>query len=151
VGQLLRNLEDETLLAEMKSGKLVDDDFVMGLMSQAIAALSGSMAILDGYPRNKYQAEWIEAHHRAEDISCAIILDGDRENLIHRLMLRGREDDAEEVVRERFALFDREMGEILPVLERTGMKIATVDCVGTIEEVTERIVAELKELGLVVV
>jgi adenylate kinase len=150
VGELLREKQalKPELVDVMKSGEMVDTDFVIRMMSEAIAEIpAGGGAVLDGYPREIRQAEYV-AEHDAERIQAAVVIDGDREALLGRLMLRGRADDSKETVAHRFEFFDESMKEILPVLERAGMPILKVDCVGTIEEVTERIEGVMREAGV---
>jgi adenylate kinase len=151
VGQLLREQEQShpELSKQLAAGELVDDQLVVEMMAEAIQRTDGKRVILDGYPRDKWQAEWLVAHQGLREVRGVIVLDGDREQLVERLIKRGREDDTEEVVRGRFGLFDRTMGEILPVLTGAGIVLAQLDCIGTIEEVTERIESQLVVWGIV--
>jgi len=151
IGQLLRDMGDEKLKAKMKTGELIEDQFVVGVMSQAIQALNGGTAILDGYPRNKWQAQWLVDHQRLDKVQAILIFDGDRDDLMERLKLRGREDDNDEAIKGRFELYDREFGEIMPILETAGIPVVKINSVGTIEEVHASVVEKLREQGIVVV
>jgi len=151
IGQLLRDMGDEKLKAKMKTGELIEDQFVVGVMSQAVQALNGGMAILDGYPRNSWQAQWLVDHQRLDKVQAILVFDGDRDDLRERLKLRGREDDNDEAIKDRFALYDREFGEIMPILESANIPVVEIESVGTIEEVHARVVDKLREQKIVVV
>lgn len=133
----------------INSGGLIPDEDVIRLMDKQIekAEEEGFDVILDGYPRDKVQAEYI-AENMADKIDGAIILEVPKDELIERLMLRGRDDDKERSsIERRFEIFEENIGEILPLFEAKGIKIERVDGVGAVEEVTERLVAVVKEFN----
>lgn len=145
VGQVLRDTGD--FADTLKSGELVDDETVIRLMNAQIekAEAEGMDVILDGYPRDVAQAEWM-VNNIADKIDGAIILDVPKEELIKRIEGRGRADDTKEAVERRFAIFEQNICSILPLLKSKNVKITTVDGVGTFEEVTERLVSAVREL-----
>jgi len=147
MGAILREVDDPEVVEALKRGQLVSDERVEGIMAEEIGRMS-NQTLVDGFPRNQAQAEWMEWNDLYKDVDGAIILDGDRAEILGRLMQRERADDDEEVIKGRLQLFDDTMGDILPVLERAGVRVARVDCMGSIEEVTERVVAKLTEWGL---
>ena len=133
----------------INKGGLIPDEDVIRLMDKQIekSEEEGFDVILDGYPRDKAQAEYI-AENMADKIDGAIILEVPKDELIERLMLRGRDDDKERSsIERRFEIFDENIGEILPLLEAKGIRIERVDGVGAVEEVTERLVAVVKEFN----
>ena len=103
--------------------------------------------ILDGYPRDKVQAEYI-AENMADKIDGAIILEVPKEELFERLSLRGRDDDKDrESIMRRFEIFEQNIYSILPLLEAKNIPIRRVDGVGKVEEVTERLINVVKEFN----
>lgn len=129
-------------------GGLIPDEDVIKIMDKQIAKseAEGFDIILDGYPRDKKQAEYIVAN-MADKINGAIVLDVPKEELYERLALRGRDDDKErESIDRRFAVFDENIGLILPMLESKNIPIEHVNGVGAIEEVTARLVATVKDM-----
>lgn len=139
-GQVIRDTGafDEII----NSGHLISDDDIIKLMDEQITKTEaeGFDIILDGYPRSKPQAEYIVSH-MADSINGAIILEVPKPELIERLTLRGRADDTEiAAVEKRFEIFDNNMSEILPILSAKNIPVAHVDGVGTVEEVTARLV-----------
>lgn len=150
VGQVIRDtgIYDEIT----KQGKLVDDDIVIELMRKEMerADEEGMNVILDGYPRDVRQAEWM-AKNIAEQIDGAIIFEVPEKELLARIEVRGRNDDTPEVVRERFKIFWDNIDEILPILRGVGVRVVKMDGVGSFDEVTLRLVGEIEKLGIDVV
>jgi len=151
IGELLRrSAESRPELAEiLKAGELVNSELVMKAIGEAIAAAEGAFVILDGFPRDMWQAEYLRDHGALHYIEGALVLDGDREELMGRLSSRGREDDVRDVIEERFKLFDSAMEDVLPMMEDEGVEIVTVNCIGSVEKVTERIEVQLKRWGII--
>lgn len=151
VGQMLRDRQDPELEKIMKTGALVPDELVVKMMHEAMveADEAGKNAILDGYPRDEWQAEWIVENGDTKYFDGAIIFDVSHEELKKRLALRGREDDNDEAIEQRWALFDRTIKTMSELLENNGVKIAHIDGVGEIEEISERIEKQLKEWEVV--
>lgn len=153
-GDMFRGLDPESELgrqirAIMASGELVSDELTVKLWKQHAAETaarggfdpSADLLVLDGIPRNKAQAELMAD---AVDVLAVIDLDAsDRAALVDRLKGRalkeGRADDAkEDVIRNRFRVFDQET---TPVLDRYDQQIVhRVDPMGSVLEVFARVV-----------
>lgn len=133
----------------INKGNLIPDEEVIKIMNKQIekAEAEGFDVILDGYPRDKYQAEYI-AKTMANKIDGAIILEVPKDELIERLTLRGRDDDKDrESIARRFEIFEQNINSILPLLEAENIPIEHVDGVGAVEEVTERLVEVVKKMN----
>ena len=133
----------------INSGGLIPDEDVIKLMDKQSkkAEAEGFDVILDGYPRDKEQAEYI-MNTMADKIDGAIILEVPKEELYERLALRGRDDDKEkDSIDRRFKVFEQNIYSILPLLEAKNIPIERVDGVGKIEEVTERLVATVEKIN----
>ena len=133
----------------INSGGLIPDEDVIKLMDKQIkkAEDEGFDVILDGYPRDKEQAEYI-MNTMADKIDGAIILEVPKEELYERLALRGRDDDKEkDSIDRRFEVFEQNIYSILPLLEAKNIPIERVDGVGKIEEVTNRLVAVVEKIN----
>lgn len=147
VGQLIRatgKYDDYT-----DAGKLVPDDEVIVLMNKEIerAEDDGYDVILDGYPRDITQAEYL-AENRADEIQGAILIKVSEEELYERLKLREREDDKDrKVIEERFRVFDENFGRIREIFGEKGIEIVEVEGEGTVEEVNERMRDAMKKLA----
>ena len=133
----------------INNGGLIPDEDVIKLMDKQIrkSEAEGFDLILDGYPRDQKQAEYI-MDTMSEKINGAIILDVPKEELYERLALRGRDDDKEKAsIDRRFEIFEQNIYSILPLLESKNIPIEHVDGVGPIEDVTSRLVEVVKRMN----
>ena len=137
----------------INKGALIPDEDVIEIMNKQIAKADdeGFDVILDGYPRDEAQAKYI-AEHMSDKIDGAIILEVPKEELYERLRLRsefeGREDDKEKSsIDRRFEVFDQNINLILPLLEAKNIPVERVDGVGSVEEVTARLVAVVEKIA----
>ena len=140
--------------AIIEAGDLVSDELTSAVvrdrLSQADAA--GGF-LLDGYPRNVAQVmhldEFLEGIE--EGLDAVIELEVPREESIARLSRRaaeqGRSDDTEEVIANRLAIYERETAPILDVYRARGI-VDRIDGVGSLDEITDRIIAALEARGL---
>lgn len=148
-GQLLRDLHDATLLANLQTGQLANDDFVNKVISDALKrAKDIDRVILDGFPRRLGQARWLiesqPKHQRS--IKLVVILEVPRAELVRRLTLRGRLDDTEEVINERMRVYRQEIYPILTYLTEQHIPIAHIDGGGTVGQVHDRIETEVEAM-----
>ncbi|MBQ6570802.1 nucleoside monophosphate kinase [Candidatus Saccharibacteria bacterium] len=145
VGQILRDTGRfaQTLLA----GELVDDREVVRLMDHEIAKADadGAEIILDGYPRDVEQAQWLESQGTLAKIDAAIILKVPVDELWNRIEKRGRADDTREVVERRFRVYEDNVEKILAILEANHVKIIEVDGVGSFDDITNELIAVIEE------
>lgn len=146
VGQVLRETGKYKALTD--AGELVPDEEVIRLMSERISRdeAEGFDIILDGYPRDVVQAEWL-AENMAEKIDGAIILEVPEDELMERLALRGRDDDkSQDAIQQRFEVYKENIAGILPILESKNIEIRRINGNGSVEEVTARLVDSVKEI-----
>ena len=146
VGQVIRDTGEYDDI--INRGELINDDDVNRLMSGQIAKAEaeGYDVILDGYPRDEYQAKWVVAN-LADKIDGAIFLDVPKEELYERLALRGRDDDMDRTaIERRFEIAEQNFYAISTLLSGENIEIRKVDGVGSVEEVTNRLVDVMKEM-----
>ena len=59
-GDLLRKIKDENILNELKSGKFVSDELITNLLKERLSKDDCEKGyVLDGYPRNLKQADFV--------------------------------------------------------------------------------------------
>ena len=150
-GQLLRDTHDIELLKEMQTGKLVSPEKINHLMGDALKrAKNIDRVILDGFPRQLSQAEWLvesqPEHQRS--IALVIVLEVPRSELLKRIEVRGRVDDTPEAVDERLKIYRTEIYPILTYLTEQGVNIAHIDGTGSVGQVHDRIMDELEACNL---
>ena len=121
-GDLLRqHVRDQTSLGRtvksyVANGDLVPDGVVMDMLRKPVLAAVGGY-VLDGFPRTVEQAKASYAVVRSlgAEVQAAIHLDVPREELVHRLLARGRgSDDTEAVVEHRLKVYQENT---VPLLE----------------------------------
>lgn len=139
----------------IEAGDLVSDELTSAVVRERLSQADAEGGfLLDGYPRNVSQVahldEFLEG--RDESLDAVIELSVPRDESISRLSLRakdqGRTDDTEAVIANRLAIYERETAPILGVYRSRGI-VDEIDGVGTLDEITDRIVAALEARGLI--
>lgn len=139
----------------IEAGDLVSDELTSAVVRDRLSQADASGGfLLDGYPRNMSQVahldEFLEG--RDESLDAVIELSVPRDESIARLSLRaqeqGRTDDTEEVIANRLSIYERETAPILGVYGARGI-VDEIDGVGTLDEITDRIIAALEARGLI--
>ncbi|OLT11453.1 adenylate kinase [Pseudonocardia sp. CNS-139] len=149
-GDLFRaNLSEETPLGQeakryMDAGDLVPDSVTVEMVRERLThddAVKGF--ILDGFPRTISQADALSdlLTERGEDIDAVVEFKVPEEELVQRLLGRGRTDDTEDVIRRRQEVYREETA---PLLDYYQDRLVTVDAVGTVEEITDRVADALR-------
>jgi adenylate kinase len=141
--------------AVIEAGDLVPDELTSAVVRDRLSKADAADGfLLDGYPRNVGQVRDLDAflEGRDEVLDAVIELSVPRDESIARLTLRaqeqGRTDDTEQVIANRLAIYERETAPILGVYGTRDI-VVQIDGVGTLDEITERIVSALEGRGLV--
>jgi len=145
-GQLLRDTKDVALVQTMHQGDMVPHEDIVKIMSDAILhAAHIDQLILDGFPRQLEQAQWlIESqpnHGRA--VALIVVLEVPRDELLKRLNIRGRADDTPEAIDKRLNIYRQEMYPILNYFTEQHVPVVHIDGTGSVGQVHDRVVAEL--------
>jgi len=133
--------------AIMERGELVPDDVVIGMISSKIHKHKNKTKgfIFDGFPRTTEQAEaldkLLEDHNSS--ITKLIALDVDKEELIHRLLLRGKEsgrpdDRNKEIIENRLTVYLKTTTPVKNYYEKQN-KFEKINGMGKIEEIFDRV------------
>jgi len=128
----------------MDQGVLVPDEIIMGMVKSELDKQDPVRVLLDGFPRTTGQADALEEllGEYGAQVDQAIELVVDEDELVRRLVSRaaqeGRSDDNEETIRTRMKVY---RDQTAPLLEYYGAKgkLSSIDGVGTLDEVTERL------------
>lgn len=128
----------------MASGALVDDDLMAEVVRDRLGRPDAAAGfLLDGYPRTAPQAETLQDILDGREIDHVVTIDVPDEELIHRIVLRGRgADDREEVVRERLQVYAAQTEPLIARYDGLGL-LRRVDGNVPIEDVTASIEAAL--------
>ena len=119
----------------MDAGRLVPDDLVIGLLKERIARPDAAKGfLLDGFPRTIPQADALDAalsSNGLEHVVCYVVRD---EEIVKRLLGRGRSDDTEPVIRERLRVYRAETEPLVARYRAAGL-LREVDASGTVDQV----------------
>jgi adenylate kinase len=133
----------------VERGDLVPDEVIVDLLlDRVIEAAAQGGYILDGFPRNRQQAEAAAALGRELGLSldAAINLEVPDEEVLRRLreraQLEGRPDDSEDTIRHRLEVYRAATRPLLEYYDQRGVLI-NVDGARPPDEVTEAILAAL--------
>lgn len=140
-GAILRESNEEWVIEKLKTAQLFDDEMVAGLVFSRLAGVEN--AIIDGFPRTLKQAELMLEQGQKPDMMVEMVVP--LEEIEARLGLRGRDQDEPEVVEERYNAYEATKGEIMAYLAGNGVKVVSVDGVGTMDEVYVRTVNAIRE------
>ena len=150
-GDLFRaNLQQETPLGleakrYMDAGELVPDSVTVAMVRDRLADDDVAKGfILDGFPRTVSQAGslrracWPSAARTWTPWSSCRCR---RTCWSQRLLARGRADDTEDVIRRRQQVY---RDETAPLLDHYRDRLVSVDAVGCVEEITDRVTDALR-------
>jgi adenylate kinase len=90
---------------DMVAGKLINDHDTITLLQKIFAVVGTDQEfVLDGFPRTMPQADWLlsQVKHGQLKITAVVQIQISEEVVKARLLNRGRQDDTEEAITERF-------------------------------------------------
>ena len=141
--------------AIVDEGRLVPDELTSEIVRDRLSQDDTADGfLLDGYPRNAVQVRHLEDFLSAsgESLDAIIELAVPREESLERIRLRaaeqGRSDDTDAAIRHRLDIYERETAPILAAYGDRGI-VDTIDGVGSLDDITTRIIAALEARGLV--
>ena len=127
--------------AIMENGQLVSDEIVIAMIA---ARLSDKGALFDGFPRTIAQAEAMDKllAGRGSQIDAVIELQVGNEEIVQRMLARGRSDDNEATIRQRLAVFEAQTKPLIDYYQKQG-KLRSIDGSGELAAISARIEAAL--------
>ncbi len=131
----------------MNKGELVPDSLLLDMIRERLAQPDASQGwILDGFPRNVTQAEFLDKllTEIQQSYDFAINLNVPQERLVERLLnratIQNRPDDTEEVIRRRLVIYDEQTAPLIDYYQRKGV-FREVDGDRELTEVTDHLAA----------
>lgn len=149
-GQLFRDSAEVGVPAglEAKSymdrGELVPDDLVVAVVEERFGN-PGEVEpgfVLDGFPRTSQQALELDRILGDKGLDIVIDLDVPSDVVVERMRSRGREDDTEESIRKRLALYESETKPLVDFYRGRSL-LVTVDGLGSEEDVERSLLAAI--------
>ncbi|PZO21972.1 MAG: adenylate kinase [Leptolyngbya foveolarum] len=123
----------------MSAGELVPDDLILDLIRERLSENDTATGwLLDGFPRNVEQAEFLNKLLAEINQTCDVVinLEVPDDELVTRMLSRGRADDKEAVIRNRLEVY-REQTEPLIDLYKGSGQLRSVDGNQEMQRVTE--------------
>lgn len=138
MGEVLRMYVTGKQRESMLSGQLLDDNEIIEIVDKVLNSLpAGEEIILDGFPRSIPQAEWLLKQVQAGrfGLNGVFHLTASKEAVKKRLLARGRVDDVEDSIEERFKEYELTTEPILGWLKNQGIEVVDVNAERGVEEV----------------
>ena len=157
----------------MDRGDLVPDAVILGIIKAALSEPRNARGVLlDGVVRTVPQAEGLSAvaEELGMTIKAVLVFDIDDEEIVRRLadrvvcdicqtpytgrepgtlcdkdggVLVRRKDDEPEAIRNRLAVYQRQTAPVLDWYRQHGTRVAVIDAVGSVQDVTARALGAL--------
>ena len=146
-GDVLRSeMKNETELGKIakdyiEKGQLVPDELIVDMLAKVLDSKVNSKGVIfDGFPQAKALKEML--NKRGTDVSVMLNLQVEEEELINRLLERGkvsgRSDDNLETIKSRLDVYHKQTAPLADYYIGEGKHVA-IKGMGTIEEIFGRI------------
>jgi adenylate kinase len=141
--------------AIMDRGELVPDSITNEMVEERLGRADVKAgALLDGYPRNVGQAEVLDgllkrAKAKVDDV---VVIDVPEDELVRRIIDRGKQsgradDQDPKVAKGRLETYRSQSEPCVGFYKKSGKRVHQIDGVGSIDDVTKRILAALGVKG----
>ena len=131
------------------NGNLCPDEMTNELMQNIMVAAGSNNLIFDGYPRSKRQAEFLDVHCK---IPLVLDLSVSEDTAIKRLLKRkeidNRSDDTEEIIRQRFIVYNKNNKDMVSYYLNEGPKYRyrLIDAESTIKDTLDNVIYVISTL-----
>ena len=132
-------------------GQLIPDELMIDILAEVLDGLKDSKGVIfDGFPRTIKQAEELKnmLAHRRQEITLMLDLNVPEEELIQRLVNRGkssgRADDNEETIRKRLDVYYSQTCPLIDWYKKEG-NYCQIEGNGDMDAITAAICAEIEE------
>ena len=133
IGQQVKSIIDR--------GEFVPNQIVLDLITKKVEQ-SPQGYVLDGWPRYMQQVEDMEKNEIGYDY--AVFLDVSRDEVLRRLLARGRADDTEEIINNRIELYKKETGPVIEYMRNRPGFLEIKAEGGTPEETANEIIRKIE-------
>lgn len=157
-GDIFRyNIKNETELGKLAKtyidkGELVPDEVTISMLEKEVEQIKEAKGfIFDGFPRTVNQANALDAFlkNRNTEISMMLALNVDEDELVKRLLIRGKDsgraDDSDEsIIRNRIKVYNEQTAIAAEYYNQQG-KYHGINGIGSIDEIFNRLSAIIVE------
>lgn len=157
-GDVLRaEMKNDTELGKIakdfiEKGQLVPDELIVNMLAKVLDSKKDSKGVIfDGFPRTIPQAKALKEmlNERGTDVSVMLNLQVDEDELISRLLERGkvsgRSDDNLETIKSRLNVYHTQTAPLAEYYIGEGKHVA-IKGMGTIEDIFGRIEEAINEI-----
>jgi adenylate kinase len=146
-GEILRMYITGKRRQRMLAGELLDDKEIIKVWDKVLASIEDKdECVLDGFPRTIAQAQWLldEAKQGRFRVTEVFHLVASRDAVKSRLMKRGRQDDHEPAIEERFNEYEKATVPIIQWFEKEGVQVVEINAEQPVSIVHQEILKRLK-------
>jgi adenylate kinase len=146
-GEFLRMHISGERRKEMLAGKLLDDEEIISILDKFLIDTGHDEAcVLDGFPRTVVQAKWLLNQHMQGDVKLRAIvhLVASKETVMQRLLSRGRQDDTQQAINQRFAEYERETLPIVELFNEANISVIEIDGERSIDDIHQDIMTRIQ-------
>ena len=148
----------------MDTGKLLPDDIILSIVSEKLDGIASGTGtetygqqtadngqigfLFDGFPRTIHQAEGLDEllYEKGIKLDAVVSIDVPDEIVIDRLLKRaeieGRPDDNRETIENRLNVYYKQTEPLKEYYAKSGL-VKSIDGVGTVDDIFERIIKQL--------
>lgn len=146
-GEFLRMLISGDERRDMLAGKLLDDEEIISLVQKIFNVVATDEEfVLDGFPRTGGQADWLlnQVKYGQLNVTAVVHLKASEAVVRQRLLDRGRQDDYDAAISERFSEYESSIKPILVQFKDAGIKVIDIDGEQEPEAIHQNIVVALE-------
>lgn len=147
MGDVLRMYVTGVQRQRMLAGNLLEDDEIIAIVDRVLKSIpNDDEVILDGFPRTVPQAQWLceQVNAGRFELHNVFHLVASREAVKERLFSRGRIDDVEESIEERFRQYENSTHPVLDWLREQGIEVEDIDAERSIGAIHSDLVNRIK-------
>lgn len=129
-GEILRVLVTGKRRQEMLEGKLLSDEEMIAILDTVLNLIATDQEfVLDGFPRTIPQVNWLldQVHKKRFALSAVVNLQASEDVVRARLKQRGRLDDTDEAINQRFEEYRTVTLPILDHFRQEGVAVCDID------------------------
>ncbi len=146
MGDIIRMYVTGERRSRMLAGELLDDQEVIDLLGRILDGIDNKdLCVLDGFPRTIAQAEWLLDKSKQDkfSISHVIHLSASEDIVKQRLHARGRLDDQDNVINERFKEYKELTEPLFAWFKDHNIDVINIDAGRSVDQVNDDVTNSL--------
>lgn len=151
MGELLRSVISDERKDLMLAGHVLDEQQTIEILAAELKKRGDyPEVVLDGFPRGTIQAQWLVDNHvnKSFKIRAVVHLTADRDIVRQRLLARGRQDDTEIAINERFYEYDNVIKPIIDLMKQCNIPVVDINGQDSQEVVFTHVLKALYDVGV---